>query len=404
MGPEQLHDTFYRPALFHHLLAEGNVTKALARADAERGKATRPTTVGDEPPPVVEIIAPRRRAMVRQPLMHVEVFAKSLGIHPVDSLQLELNNKRVGRIRQVQPPKLGRVDDEISVELEPGENTIRAWAKAGRSSDYSEPVTVTYVTRGQIKVRLHILVIGIDRYKLAPDEGGYRKLGHAVKGAKEVGEAFARFGGGLYDEILQPEMLLDENAARDKVLEALGKFNAEMTKDDVGIIFYAGHGDKSNDRLYLTTHDTDKNRLVSTGVSAGQFRELLDGTKGRLYIFLDACHSGAITQRSGNRDSINEELAREFRREAEGTVIVTACRGDEKANEDEEHGGYFTYALVKGLSGEARSPEGAVDINHLKVYVEDRVKQLTRALGAQYQQRPYFYGSEELMNKPLVKP
>ena len=40
----------------------------------------------------------------------------------------------------------------------------------------------------------------------------------------------------------------------------------------------------------------------------------------------------------------------------------------------------------------------------LRVYVEDRVKELTRPLEARYQQRPYFDGSEELMNLPLAKP
>jgi hypothetical protein len=38
------------------------------------------------------------------------------------------------------------------------------------------------------------------------------------------------------------------------------------------------------------------------------------------------------------------------------------------------------------------------------VYVEDRVKELTRPLGARYQQTPYFDGSRELMDLPLVKP
>ena len=116
-----------------------------------------------------------------------------------------------------------------------------------------------------------------------------------------------------------------------------------------------GHGDNSNDRLYLTTHDSDKNSLVRTSVSASQLRDILAGTKGRVYVFLDACHSGAITQRSGNGDSIHEDLIRELRKEATGTVIATACRGDEQANED-DRGGFFTLALIEGLSGRRVRP------------------------------------------------
>jgi uncharacterized caspase-like protein len=132
-------------------------------------------------------------------------------------------------------------------------------------------------------------------------------------------------------------------------------------------------------------------------------RDLLAGTKGRVYLFLDACHSGTITQRSGASESMHEDLIRELRREATGTVIATACRADESANEVEGIGGFFTHALVEGLSGRARSPNGAVYAKGLKVYVEERVKELTRPLDARHQQRPYFDGSEELMNVPLVK-
>ena len=405
MGPEQFRDTFYRPDLFRHLLAEGSVYKALARADAERGKPTKPTDITRELSPIVLITAPENHAKVMKPDLRVKAIATSVGIHPVESLQLELNGQPEGRIQRVQEPKLGRVDAEWpAVQLRPGENTIRVIARAGGTTGPSDPVKVTYVSRDQIEIRLRILVIGVDKYKLAPDAGGYKELRHAAEGAKKVGEAFARFGGGLYTEVLPPKVLLDQEATKDNILDALDQFSRQMAKDDVGVIFYAGHGDKSNDRLYLTTHDTDKTRLVRTSVSASQMRDLLAGTKGRVYLFLDACHSGAITQRSGNGDSIHEDLIRELRREATGTVIATACRGDEFALEDEEHGGFFTYALVEGLSGKARSPNGAVYARNLKVYVEDRVKQLTSPLEARFQQRPYFDGSEELMIVPLVKP
>jgi Caspase domain/WD domain, G-beta repeat len=405
VGPEQFRDKFYRPDLFRYLLAEGNVYKALARADAERGPTTRPTNIASELPPIVLVTAPENHANLMQPDLRVKAVATSVGSHPVESLQLELNGQPESKIQHVQAPKLGRVDAEWpAVELRPGENTIRVIAKAGGTTGPSDPVKVTYMSRDRIEVRLRILAIGVDKYKLAQDAGGYKELRKAADGARKVGEAFARYGGGLYSEVLPPKVLIDQEATKDNILDALDQFTHEMAKDDVGVIFYAGHGDKSNDRLYLTTHDTDKTHLLRTSILASQMRDLLVGTKGRVFLFLDACHSGAITQRDGNGDSIHEDLIRELRREATGTVIATACRGDETANEDEEHGGFFTHALVEGLSGAARSPNGAVYAKGLKTYVEERVKELTRPLDARHQQRPYFDGSEELMDVPLVKP
>jgi transposase-like protein len=54
------------------------------------------------------------------------------------------------------------------------------------------------------EVRLRILVIGVDKYKLAPEAGGYKELRHAASGARKVGDAFARYGGGLYTEVVPP--------------------------------------------------------------------------------------------------------------------------------------------------------------------------------------------------------
>ena len=405
VGPEQMRDTFYRPDLFRYLLTEGNVVRALARADAERGKSTKPTTVADEQPPVVLVVAPDDHAKVTEQFLHVKAIAKGAGVHPVESLQLILNNQSEGRIQRVQEPKLGQIAAEWpSVRLRPGKNSILVIAKAGGTTGESSPIEVTYLSRDQITVRLHILVIGVDKYMLAPDAGGYKSLRHAASGAKKVGEAFARHGRALYNEVLPPKVLLNQDATKDNVLDALDEFSGEMAKDDVGVIFYAGHGDKSNDLLYLTTHDSNKKRLLRTSVSATQFRDVLTKTKGRIYLFLDACYSGAITQRSGNTDSIHEDLIRELRREVTGTVIATACRGDEQTNENEVLGGFFTCALVEGLSGKARLRNGAVYARDLEDYVGERLKELTQPLGAKYQQRPYFDGSKELMELPLVKP
>ena len=409
VGPDQFRDTLYRPDLFRHLLAEGSVEKALAKADAERGKPTRPTDVARELTPVVLVTAPRNLAKVTQPEVRVEVVATSVGEHPVETLQLELNGQPEGRIQRVQDPKPGRVDHEWpAVQLRPGENSIRVVARAGGSRTESDPVKVTYLSRDTVTVRLRILAIGVGKFK--PDPAAdptvkpFRELRKAGSDARSVSAAFARYGKGLYTEILPPKVLADEDATRENILDALAEFSEGMTRDDVGVIFYAGHGIKSKDQLYLAAHDTRPSKLFQTGVSATQLRGLLAGTKGRGYLFLDACYSGAIVQRSDGPDAIHEDIIRELRKDVTGTVIATACRGGETANEDEAHGGYFSFALVEGLSGKAQAANGVVYPKRLGAYVEDRLKEMTRGLKPEQRQRPYFDGSDELMDVPLVKP
>ncbi len=229
-----------------------------------------------------------------------------------------------------------------------------------------------------------------------------RALGKADSDGKRIRDAFFSHGKALYDDIPKPIVLFEEDATREKILDAVQEFGERMTKNDVGIIFFAGHGDKFNDRLYLAAHDTQKTRLVRTGISASQLRDTLAGTKGRKYFFVDACHAGGVFQRGDA--SVHEDFIREMRTEATGMVIAAACRDNEVANEDEKVGGYFSHALAEGLSGKAANFRGVIYPKHLKVYVEDRLKELTKPLKASQQQRPLFDGPEELMDLPLVKP
>ncbi len=401
VAAHQFSDLFYRPDLFKHLLAEGDVARALARADGERGTRTRFTDVGQEAPPVVLITAPRHLAKVTEAEVRIEALAASAGEQPVTSLHLEVNGQPEGRIQRVAEPRKGQVHVEWTrVPLKPGANTIRVSARAGSSIGSSDTISVTRQSPEQIQVRLRLLLIGVSKYRLKPEEGGYGALGHAARDAQRIRNAFLQAGKGLYDEIPEPTVLLNEDATQEKILDALQEFSEKMTRHDVGVIFFAGHGDKSNDQLYLAAHNTSKTRLVRTGISASQLRSLLVGAKGRKYLFVDACHAGGVLQRSG--ESVHEDIIRELRKEAAGLVIATACRGHQVANEDETLGGYFTAALVEGLLGKGAS-NGVVRGKHLKLYVEERLKELTKALPARNEQQPLFDGPDELMDLPLAR-
>ncbi len=403
VAPSQLRDTFYRPDLFRHLLAEGDVARALAAADAERGARTAFTEVAQKQPPLIVITAPRHLAKVTEAAIRVDVTAASFGDNPVTSLQLEVNGQPEGRPQRFQQPRPGQVSTEfLRVPLRPGENKLRVLGKAGDVLGYSDTIQVTRKAQEQIKVRLHLLIIGVSKYRNAPESGGYGELGHAAGDARRIRDALVQQGQGLYDEILEPVVLLDQDASRDKIQDALQAFSERMTKDDVGILFFAGHGDCHNDRLYLAAHDTRKDRLTATGISAGQLRETLASTRGRKYLFLDACHAGGVIQRSSS-DSIHEDIIRELQKESAGLVIAVACKGNQKANEDETRGGYFTAALVEGLTGKGPSYNGVIRAKHLKVYVEERLKELTRTLKADQQQEPLFVGPEELLDLPLAR-
>jgi hypothetical protein len=397
VSPSQLRDTFYRPDLFRHLLKEGDVALALAAADARRGSRTQATDVVRKAPPVILITTPKDLASSKVGEIGVEAVARNAGDDPVTRLQLEVNGRPWGQIQRVQEPKPGQVPVKWPhVQLEPGPNKLRVLAWAGGSRGESDVIRVAWQTPEQSKPHLRLLLIGISKY---PPGSGYRELRHAAGDAQRLRDAFVRHGEGLYHGIAEPVVLLDEGATQRKILSALQRFSKEMDTDDVGVVFFAGHGDRHNERVYLAAHDTEQAELVSTGISASQIRDTLAATRGRKYLFLDACHTGGVLRRS-----IPDDLIRELRQEEAGLVIATACKDDQLANEDEKQGGgFFTTALVEGLSGKGHSFNGLVRAKHLKLYVEERLRELTQPLNTKQAQEPLFVGSEELLDVPLAR-
>ena len=126
-------------------------------------------------------MAPRKFTKVSTADLRVEVFATSVGVHPVESLQMFVNDQKQGPIRRVQVPKLGGFEDDLKAILSPGENTIKVWAKAGGSFDYSEEVRIRYLTEEKKRSRLHILTIGLDKYQFNDTRaGGFRQLNEAA--------------------------------------------------------------------------------------------------------------------------------------------------------------------------------------------------------------------------------
>ena len=89
------------------------------------------------------------------------------------------------------------------------------------------------------------------------------------------------------------------------------------------------------------------------------FREHLSKMKGRVVLFLDACHSGSIV-----KDTVvpNDELAQEFFSGKRGGVMVfSASKGRQYSMESPDIGGgfgIFTYAVTQGLTVRSREADG----------------------------------------------
>lgn len=339
----------------------------------------------------------------------------------ISEVSVILNGAQVFQQRERTPKK--SVAIAAPLKLREGANTIVVRATAADGLVQQEVRTVTYERppppAGPTPPRVATsrerwaVVIGVGRY-ISADIPGLR---YSVADA----EAFAQFlierGGFKKDNVLLLTDKTDKKPTLRDMKWALGTFLARSAKkEDLVIIFYAGHGAPEIDprgsepdglAKYLVPIDADPNDLYATALPMDELSIIFDRIEAeRVVVFLDACYSGAAGGRTfaSKRtralrvdDVFLDRLAR-----SRGRAIVTASRASEVSLELAELGhGLFTHYLLQGLRGAADlDRDGVVGLGELYTYLEQQVTQKSRSVGGN--QHPVLRGDMEGA-LPLVK-
>ncbi len=270
---------------------------------------------------------------------------KILSDAPADYIHVFVNGKPVIK-QQVEQ------DDNsltLSVPLFSGANqlTMRAYNQYGLAS---EPKFVNvYSTVESKKPDLHIMAIGVSQYKKLSSD---YQLTYAHSDAENFIKRFQKASASVFENI-NYEYLYDKRAGLQSIIDSLGKFQSLIDKDDLVLMFFAGHGVKSDKsgEFYLLTHDSDPDDLSNTAINWDLLTQRIKDIKSRVIIFLDACHSGSITRQT---TVPNNELAEKlFSREYGGVMVFSAAKGRQYAFESNTFGegeGLFSYGLSRALS------------------------------------------------------
>jgi uncharacterized caspase-like protein len=245
--------------------------------------------------------------------------------------------------------------------------------------------------------------------------GGYEstavpKLRYPVADADAIYQTLIASGGFKKENIL----LLTDKTERKPTLRnikwALGTFLARSAhKDDLVVIYFAGHGASEVDQRgverdglskYLVPSDADPDDLYSTALPMDEMQNVLARIEAeRITVFLDACYSGAAGGRtfaSTKTRAVNvDDIFLERLTRSKGRAIVTASRPSEVSVELPELGhGLFTYYLVRGLQGYADlNRDGIVSLQELYEYLTQEVSRKSRAVGGN--QHPMMKGELE---------
>jgi uncharacterized caspase-like protein len=202
---------------------------------------------------------------------------------------------------------------------------------------------------------------------------------------------------------VEVRLLTDKEASRRNILQGLTWLRKQMTQNDVAVIFFAGHGAQEADgTFYLMPADVEPDDLLSTGVPGDQIKRTLAGMPGKFIVMLDACHAGAVDgEKRRGAGSMTDDLVRELATDDYGVVVMCSSMGREFSLESQtvEHG-YFTLALIEGLSGKADyNQDRVIHLNEVDLYVTDRVKVLSQG-----RQHPVTARPTSIRSFPLTRP
>jgi uncharacterized caspase-like protein len=293
----------------------------------------------------------------------------------------------------------------LTIPLHAGQNRLGlvAYDAAGQASN-TQNLDVVSTSPQAEKPNLYVVAIGVSRY---PNMAAEQQLDYADDDAVSVTESFQhQVGQGKPFAKMFTTTLLDDKVTVKSVEDAIANLRT-MRPDDLGVVFFAGHGAKlaEGKMVFMTNLAAFTRTSAETyGIGWDKIHAGLTPVRGRVLMMLDACHSGYLTTEIV---APNEELARQLTAgNRAGVFIFSAARGSQFSYEVPPAGsgrssrglelawtgtgqkpppltrelpgghGLFTSALLEALAGDAPDSDrsGATEVGELVDYVTERVR------------------------------
>lgn len=303
--------------------------------------------------------------------------------------------------------KAKETTQEIELDLVPGQNHLQ-FSVFNEKGIESLKKTFTIVSNSEVqKGNLYLITIGVSEYQDARFN-----LKYAAKDARDINQTILQ-NMALYKEI-KTKTLTDKEVTLTNI-QNLQSFLADVKREDMVLIFLAGHGllDENFD-YYFATYDIDFNNPKEKGLPYEILENILINCKAnKKMLLMDTCHSGeldkeevekskerkvttedvefravgeAVRQKSGfgveNTSVLMQTLFTDFNNET-GATVISSSGGAEFAMESAEwKNGLFTYCFLQGL--QSFKADGNYDrqiyLTELRKYVYDEVSKLSNGM------------------------
>jgi WD40 repeat protein len=388
----RLRERFHLPAYIDRLLETLDFAQAARqhRTEVERelgaavaAAATAPPRPRPEqlPPVLLSPLAGELRLDARDRARVVELPFAVTSETPIEKLAFEarLDGRPAQALALAPPPRAdGKALGTLKLEVPPAATSLQVLARD--SNGYSEPLSVKIVRPASAAPRmprLFLLAIGISDYA-RPE----LQLGLAAKDARDFAAALRAQQGKFYREV-HARVLVDRDARRDAISAALKWLAGAAAKDDVAMLFIAGHGVTSAaGKYYFLPQDVQPDRLAATAIVEDEIRDALRAVAGRAVFFVDTCFAGKAVGELKNRNRELSRFVNDLASAENGVVVFAASSGRQLSAESDDWGnGAFTHALLQGLAGRAdllRS--GQITYKGLDYFVSEEVKRLTNGM------------------------
>ena len=334
-------------------------------------------------PPLVAIANPKDGMTVDSEYISISGVAESgKGIAKFEILvNQQLAHRKDQRDLRLVVKDLRRIDFSEKIRLREGKNEISVVVQDDEGLTTKRSILLQFAKK---KEEVWAVVIGINRYKNFPT------LRYSVNDAREFYRYLVEVNQVPQDHVW---LLLDEEATLDKLRSTLGtQLRRQAGKDDMVIIYLAGHGTTERDasspdgdglEKYILPHNADPKDLYASAMPMSEVARIFNRISSERLVFIsDTCYSGASGGRTvpvfGTRGNVSGAFLDRLS-QGRGRVILTASDANEVSMEkDELNHGVFTYYLLEGLRGKADADgDGVITLDEVYNYVSMKVPQAT---------------------------
>jgi WD40 repeat protein len=401
---EQYFEILYRPKELGKSILQGKRIEDLLRESGQRifdlGKLHRPSvgffdiTVTTRSTDLLRYDKGKFYTQARTIPLTVDIYDGGGGVKEVNIYQ---NDKLIVHDDSIKTSGEGqKVTRTYAVEMMNEENEFRVKViNFQKIESKADQLTIQYTGNVIATSTLHVLAVGINKY-----QNSNYNLNYARPDAEAFVDKVADHGRNIFKSI-NTVPIYDENATKENIVKGFKSIIARAKPEDVFLFYYAGHGTldeenkdaDGNAPFYFVPTDVtklygDPELLRSKGISGTELGDYLTQIKSRKQIVLtDACHSGGIIKTGIKvRAAANDERAIVQLARSSGVVWIASSGSKQFATEfDQLKHGVFTYALLEALDGKADNGDRKVTVNELKIFMEERVPELTKQYGGEAQ-------------------